>query len=290
MPADVADHPRVLSLFSGGSGLDLAIELALPEARTVCFVEGDVQAARVLATRMEAGDLAPAPVWSDVRDFAGIPWRGRVDLIAGGFPCQDISLAGSGAGIDGSRSGLWGEFARIIREVGPRLVFVENVAALTSRGLDRVLGDLASLGFDAEWTTLSAGACGAPHRRDRIFILAYRRGDRLEGIFEKGAAEGAALGGGRAEVADAPELGRGEGRLERGPDAPELGGCDLSLWPPGPGDPAWRDGSYSGPQPALRRDADGMAGRVDRLRILGNGVVPIQGAVALLSLLDRLMS
>ena len=96
-----------------------------------------------------------------------------IDLICGGFPCQDISVAGKGAGIGGSRSGLWTEYARIIGEVRPRYVIVENVAALLDRGLERVLGDLAALGYDAEWHCIPASAVGAPHRRDRVWIVAY---------------------------------------------------------------------------------------------------------------------
>ena len=110
--------------------------------------------------------------WDDVRTFDGRPWRGIVDVISGGFPCQDISAAGSGAGIDGERSGLWSEFARIIGEVGPRYVLVENSPMLTSRGLGRVLGDLAALGYDARWCVLGAIDAGAPHERERIWILA----------------------------------------------------------------------------------------------------------------------
>ena len=98
------------------------------------------------------------------------------DVICGGFPCQDISVAGKGAGIDGARSGLWSEYARIIGEVRPRYVIVENVAALLGRGLERVLGDLAALGYDAEWHCIPASAVGAPHRRDRVWIVAHAAG------------------------------------------------------------------------------------------------------------------
>ena len=357
------DPFRVLSLFSGGGGLDLAVGLAIRNARTVCYVEGDIQAARVLAARMEAGDLDPAPVWSDVRTFDGAAFRGRVDLIHGGFPCQDISVAGKGAGIGGEKSGLWGEYARIIREVRPRLVFIENVAALTSRGLDRVLGDLAELGFDAEWTTVSAGACGAPHRRNRIFILGHTTGKGLEWAagggddkarWEKAGpvpgCEGLAdpdRWRGRERAAQRKQIGRDvvgsngeelanterdsvraeQGRREpgrageaeprhTGEDVADTdgGGRELkrvgglldgqreargddpdrrSLWPTGHEDQEG-GGRGGGARPAIRRGVDGMAGglggwsRVDQLRILGNGVVPIQGAVAFTLLLQRL--
>ena len=113
---------------------------------------------------------------SSWKSIAGNPWRGRVDVICGGFPCQDISPAGKGAGIDGDRSGLWREMVRIIREVGPGRVFVENSPMLVQRGLAVVLGDLAQLGFDARWGVLGADDCGAPHRRKRIWILANATG------------------------------------------------------------------------------------------------------------------
>lgn len=96
-----------------------------------------------------------------------------VDILSGGFPCQDISNAGKRAGIDGERSGLWSEYARIICELRPRYVVVENVAALLGRGMERVLGDLAACGYDAEWQSIRASDVGAPHRRERIWILAY---------------------------------------------------------------------------------------------------------------------
>lgn len=164
---------RSISLFSGIAGLDRGVKLACPDVRTICYVERDEFCQRVLRARMADGSIDDAPIWSDITDFDGRPWRGRVDLLLGGFPCQDISNAGKRLGIDGERSGLWREYARIIREVRPNYVFVENVSALLGRGLERVLGDLAESGFDAEWLCLRASDVGAPHRRERVFILAY---------------------------------------------------------------------------------------------------------------------
>ena len=140
--------------------------------RTVCAVELDAYCRSVLLARQRDGILAPFALWDDVRTFDGQPWRGRVDVVSGGFPCQDISAAGGGAGIDGAKSGLWVEMARIIREVRPRYAFVENSPMLASRGLGRVLGDLAAMGFDARWGVFSAAEVGAPHLRERLFILA----------------------------------------------------------------------------------------------------------------------
>ena len=160
-----------LALFAGAGGGILGGKLL--GWRTVCAVERDAYAASVLMQRQNDGILDPFPVWDDVCTFDGRPWRGRVDVVSGGFPCQDISVAGKGAGIEGERSGLWAEMARIIDEVRPVYVLVENSPALTVRGLGRVLGDLAALGYDAEWGVLGAVNAGAPHKRERIWIMAH---------------------------------------------------------------------------------------------------------------------
>lgn len=159
-----------LALFAGAGGGILAGHLL--GWRVVCAVERDAYCAAVLAQRQADGLLPLFPIWSDVSSFDGYPWRGIVDVVSGGFPCQDISVAGSGIGIQGERSGLWIQMARIIREVRPRFAYVENSPALTSRGLDRVLGDLAEVGFDAKWGVLGAADVGAPHLRERIWIVA----------------------------------------------------------------------------------------------------------------------
>jgi DNA (cytosine-5)-methyltransferase 1 len=159
-----------LALFAGAGGGILGGKLL--GWKTVGAVEIDEYARRVLLARQDDGCLEPFPIWDDVRTFDGKPWRGVVDIVTGGFPCQDISAAGKGAGIDGARSGLWGEMARIICEVGPRFVLVENSPMLTSRGLGRVVGDLAAMGYDARWGVLGAVHAGAPHKRERIWIVA----------------------------------------------------------------------------------------------------------------------
>lgn len=153
------------SLFAGIGGFDLGFE----RAGMVCKwqVEIDDYANRVLAKH-----------WPHVHRERDIRETGphnleRVDVICGGFPCQDISYAGEGAGLDGARSGLFFEAVRVVRELQPRIVVLENVAALLTRGLDRVLGTLAEIGFDAEWHSLSASSLGLPHLRARLFIIAY---------------------------------------------------------------------------------------------------------------------
>ncbi|NIE95631.1 DNA cytosine methyltransferase [Acinetobacter sp. Tr-809] len=160
-----------LALFAGAGGGILGSHLL--GCKTICAVERDAYAAQVLAQRQNDGILAPFPIWSDIKSFDGKPWRGIVDVISGGFPCQDISSAGKGKGIDGERSGLWSEMARIISEVRPREVWVENSPMLVSRGLTRVISDLAQMGYDAHWARFSASNFGAPHIRDRVWIVAY---------------------------------------------------------------------------------------------------------------------
>ena len=162
-----------LALFAGAGGGILGGHLL--GWRTVCAVEWEPYPASVLCARQNEGLLPPFPIWDDVQTFDGKPWRGIVDVVSGGFPCQDISAAGKGAGIDGERSGMWREMARIIREVRPRFVFVENSPMLTSRGLGAVLGDLATMGFDAKWGVLGAADVGANHQRDRIWIRGQQR-------------------------------------------------------------------------------------------------------------------
>jgi DNA (cytosine-5)-methyltransferase 1 len=159
-----------LALFAGAGGGILGGHLL--GWRTVCAVEWEPYAACVLAARQNDGLLPPFPIWSDVRTFDGRPWRGIVDVVSGGFPCQDISSAGKGAGLDGNRSGLWTEMARIVGEVRPRYVFVENSPLLVGRGLVRVLADLADLGFDAAWGVMGAADFGAAHQRDRLWLVA----------------------------------------------------------------------------------------------------------------------
>ena len=158
------------SLFSGVGGLDLGFERAGMQCRWQ--VEIDPYAQKVLAKHWP--DVGR---WDDVRTFPPAPaedWR--VDGLIGGFPCQDVSNAGRRAGIGGERSGLWREFARIIRILRPRFVVLENVSALLARGIGAVLGDLAACGLDAEWQVLPAAAFGAPHVRERLFVVAYASG------------------------------------------------------------------------------------------------------------------
>lgn len=157
------------SLFSGIGGLELGLERA-GLGPVVWQVEKEPFCREVLAKHWPS-----AMRFDDVRTV-GRDVLERVRIICGGFPCQDISYAGSGAGLAGERSGLWSEFARIIRELRPQFIVVENVAALLVRGFGDVIGTLSAYGYDAEWSTVSGCSVGAPHVRRRVFIVAYADG------------------------------------------------------------------------------------------------------------------
>lgn len=157
---------NVLDLFSGIGGFSLGLEQA--GMRTIAFCEVDPACQLVLKKHWPN-----VPIFDDVKTLTAKDIHETVDVICGGFPCQDISLAGKGAGLAGERSGLWYEYRRLIEEIRPRYVIIENVAALRSRGLDQVLGSLAALRYDAEWHCIPACAVGAPHRRDRVWVIAY---------------------------------------------------------------------------------------------------------------------
>lgn len=162
-----------LSLFSGIAGIEIGLE-SLGKFRTIGYVENEPYAQAVIIKNMEKGNISPAPIWDEIRTFDGRPWKGIVDVISGGFPCQDISYAGKGKGIkNDTRSGLWFEFKRVVCEVRPKYIFVENVSALTKRGIDIVLAGLSEIGYDAIWFPLQAREVGAPHRRERIFIIGW---------------------------------------------------------------------------------------------------------------------
>jgi len=163
-----------LALFAGSGGGILGGKLL--GWRTVCAVEWAEPQRQNLMDRQNDGCLEPFPIWDDVQTFDGKPWAGLVDVVSGGFPCQDISTAGNGAGIDGEKSGMWKHMARIISEIRPPYALVENSPALTFRGLGVVLGDLAEMGYNAAWGVFSAADVGARHERERIWIVADSTG------------------------------------------------------------------------------------------------------------------
>ena len=175
---------RELHLFAGAGGGILGGMLL--GHRPVCAVEIEPFCRDILSARQSDGILPNFPIFKDICAFDGNDWKGRVDVVCGGFPCQDISSSGTvngQKGINGERSGLWREMARVIREIGPKFVFVENSPMLSVRGLDRVLLDLAEMGFDARWAVLGADDLGFCHHRKRLWILAHPSGIRRDNWF-----------------------------------------------------------------------------------------------------------
>ena len=283
-----------LALFAGAGGGILGGQLL--GWRTVCAVEWEPYAACVLAARQNDGLLPSFPIWDDVQTFDGRPWRGVAQVISGGFPCQDISIAGKGDGLDGERSGMWRQMARIICEVGPEYVFVENSPMLVSRGLGAVLGDLSSMGFDAKWGIVGAKDVGANHQRDRIWIVAHsnsngwttRKKSRSLGttVSEQQEGQDNSLNSEGASSlptteGDVPNsmLNRLQGIGSGGTTERQIGlrcrkgrneeqnlfGANSSWW---------------SIEPKLGRVADGVADRVHRLKAIGNGQVPLCAATA----------
>ena len=209
---DVAVHPLTLvSLCDGYAGTELALR-SVAQVRTVARVERDAYAAAILVERMGQARLDSCPIWDDLITFDGAAWRGRVDIVAAGFPCQPFSTVGTRGGTDDDRW-LWPDIARIIADVEPGFVLLENVGQLVAHGLPEILCALAALGFDAEWGLLAASAVGAPHRRERFWLAAHRpivrRGERLNGSLTSGLPAD-------AETESAADVGYADG--ERRPE------------------------------------------------------------------------
>ena len=231
-----------LALFAGAGGGILGGQLL--GWRTICAVEIEPYPTGILIQRQNDRLLASFPIWDDVCTFDGRRWRGRVDVVSGGFPCQDLSAIGTGEGLDGERSGLWTQMARIIGEVRPRYALIENSPMLTIRGLDRICCDLAAMGYDAKWGVVSAAYAGADHRRDRIWIVANDVSYRLE----------------RRDNSNT----QGQRHTKIRPVA-RL--CENNVFD-------------DLPAPNAFGIANGMAARVDRLKAIGNGQVPQSTAAA----------
>ena len=253
---------RELALFAGaGGGILGGVLLGW---RTVCAVELNAFCVRRLMQRQNEGHLPPFPIWDDVCTFDGRPWRGVVDVVSGGFPCQDISSAGQRKGIDGEHSGLWREMARIISETRPVFVLIENSPHLRTRGLVRVLKDLDGMGYNTSRGVFGAEDCGAPHPRKRMWIVANTDDGRKRVLPVDAEVAGASTVDGVAwpiQVADLTGVKMGargfaRGERQNGQDSSEPGGVD---W--------WPLDLVSGMD-------DGVASRVERVRATGNGQVP----------------
>jgi DNA (cytosine-5)-methyltransferase 1 len=259
---------RLLDTFSGIGGFSYAAERIVGGFETVAFVEREPYCQQILSKHWPN-----VPIYDDITTFSPEPYS--ADVVCGGFPCQDISLAGKQAGIkEGTRSGLFYELIRVIRLVRPRYVVLENVSAILANGLDTVLGELDQAGFDAEWACIPASAVGACHQRDRWWLVAYAKESGAwqhkshawrqrdgESLFANGCAD---------QEVSSPSSNTSSERLER-PQHQEWRAAEQLC-------PDW--GGYAS-EPVLCRGDDGLSSRVDRLKALGNAVVPQVAAIPL---------
>ena len=280
-----------MSLYSGGGGLDVAYKRCNPNAIPLVYVERDFEAATLLVDKMETGSLDKAPVWSNTNTLDSKPFVGRVDAIIGGFPCQPFSGAGRRKGTEDERW-LWEDIKRLVGEIRPRELFLENVTGLFLGGIQIVTGGLSEMGYDARWITLQANEVGSPHQRQRVFILAHSRhmADTSDNsVCDKVERNILAEGSGRELEDTNGERLEGQG-IE---DTSDVTRPDRRPYefPPGLKDPRWEDVVRERPdlapsiptKPTVRAVAHGMGrglARSTKLKLLGNGVVPKQAAVA----------
>jgi DNA (cytosine-5)-methyltransferase 1 len=312
---------NILSLCSGIGGLELGIKLAEPRARTVCYVEWEAYAAATLVARMADKTMDSAPIWDNVKTFDSRPWCGVVDCIMGGYPCQPFSVAGKRKGTDDPRH-LWPHVARIVGEVSPAICFFENVPNHLNIGFQSVCEDLWGMGYRIEAGIFSAAEVGAPHLRKRLFIMAYRKSNRRdkggtestrnEGRLDTSISSGTMAdpgqsrpqggsgleqenAGRKAEIGFNEDSSRCSGVLAD-PSSKHIriqsGWFNGKSWPnspfpPKPGDATGWTKMPNDAKPAVRRDANGPSSRVDRLRCIGNAVVPQVAALAWHTLMKR---
>lgn len=267
-----------LDLFSGYGGLTLALS---PWVWPIAYCEIERYPQGILLSRMADGNIPTAPIWDDIKTFNGRPWKGRVDIIYGGFPCQDLSVAGSGKGLAGERSGLFFEIMRLSKEIRPSFIFLENVIGIRKRGLHTVGRELAYLGYDCRWYSLSAAEVGANHKRDRWFCLAHANGAKLWK-----QSRGSSRTSGKSEI----KFGI-NGASKQIPHSYSKGQCgqtdaaqekdikrerEKDRWTKA----AAFERDWWKIEPDFCRVVNGCPFRVDQIKALGNGVVPLQARTA----------
>lgn len=291
-----------LDLFSGIAGNTIGLR---DYVKTIAYCEADRHAQSVLLSRMASDDVERAPIWDDITSLRGsmLP---KIDIIIGGFPCQDISVAGTGKGLAGERSGLFFEVVRLVKEIKPPFVFLENVPAIRTRGLLEVANAFTEIRYDCRWMCITAASVGAPHKRERWFLLAHTRHDRFGELLqplEKCGSEKAAnpRSNGKAQLVADTNSERLEGQWKE-PIRTESKfndsshGCSKNVAdtnskrgrskPRKEQDRSSKidNGGWWAVEPSVGRVANGVPLRVERIKRLGNAVVPIQARQAFLTL------
>jgi len=274
--------PTVLSLCSGYGGIERGLDLAGVEHRVLAHVEIEAFAIANLVSKMEDRIIPPAPIWSNLKTLPVEPFRNRVEILTSGYPCQPFSAAGKRAGKEDPRH-LWPYIVDIIRAVRPIRCFFENVEGHISLGLREVIADLESLGYSTAWGIFSAREVGAPHQRKRVYIMADTISEGSQGSQRLGKARAKRFSKGHTaecnnQLADTIST-RSETGLsgsERPKQEGNAGITDNRDSEQG----GWQIGMHWPPEPGLGRVVDGCADRVDRIRLLGNGVVPATAAKA----------
>lgn len=274
---------NTLSICTGIAGLELGLALALPSVRTVCYVERDAFAVSGLIERMEAGRLDRAPVWTDVKTFDCEPWRGHVDIITGGYPCQPFSIIGNRSGKD-HPSHLWPHISKMVSGLRPGIVFFENVEGHISLGLSEVLNDLSNLGYYCASSLFSAEECNLPQERERVYIV----GLASESVVDYSGGSALYVPSNRRALAKKAAAETRGLNIVPG-DVPAL------TFPPSPASPSWDRIIDECPAAApvcelnFRGLADGAPLGRDTLRGLGNSVIPVQAGLAFATLLHSII-
>ncbi len=279
-----------MSIFTGYDGLGLGLKQAIPNLRTICYVEREIFPVCNLVAKIKENKLDDAPIWDDITTFDGKPFAGLVDILHAGIPCQPWSNAGKQKGVKDERW-IWADVFRIIVEVKPKYIFLGEVPGFVrGGGLGYVLSDLAQAGFNAEWGCFTAAEVGSPHKRERLFILAWC-GRHLHGEPQEQSTKGGVnaqcdtAASGEEELAN-PSSDRPQGfRADRNRQG-QAGLCDRegyhkTPWPARPGQDQYDWEEPRAVESGMGRAVDGFKSRVDELRLLGNGIVPDQAEKAI---------
>lgn len=265
-----------LDLFSGIGGITLALK---EYVKPIAYCEIDAYCQSILLQRMQEGNLPKAPIWNDIKTLSDEELPGQVDIIYGGFPCQDISVAGTGKGLEGERSGLFFEIIRLTKEIKPQFIFLENVSAITTRGGLEVIQEVTSLGYDCRWCVISAESIGALHQRKRWFLLAKsNQGETVANTDGVGYRRGEFHLQSNNKKRETCTKGVSRLQSQNGKNSPNnigAGGQNVvninrEYWP------FKSRNDWQTTVSSMGKCTNGVSHRLDRLKTLGNSVVPQQ--------------